>query len=70
MTSCGSTRFCIFLLNDFAVQLLPRFQGENLVKNEQLCVQVEESAGAKKCSLNQLIVDPKTYCRTVELLLP
>lgn len=33
---------------------LPRFQGENLAKNEQLRARVEVIAEAKKCTLNQL----------------
>lgn len=33
---------------------LPRFQGENLVKNEELLARVEAIAEAKKCTLNQL----------------
>lgn len=33
---------------------LPRFQGENLAKNEQIRARVEAIAAAKKCSLNQL----------------
>jgi aryl-alcohol dehydrogenase-like predicted oxidoreductase len=39
---------------DSAVQHLPRFQGENLAKNEQIRARVEAIAAAKKCSLNQL----------------
>jgi aryl-alcohol dehydrogenase-like predicted oxidoreductase len=39
---------------DSAVQNHPRFQGENLAKNEQIRARVEAIAAAKKCSLNQL----------------
>jgi aryl-alcohol dehydrogenase-like predicted oxidoreductase len=42
------------LPNYSAVQILPRFQGDNLAKNEQLRARVEEIAASKKCSLNQL----------------
>jgi aryl-alcohol dehydrogenase-like predicted oxidoreductase len=39
--------------NEFR-EMLPRFQGENLAKNEQLRARVEVIAEAKKCTLNQL----------------